>query len=129
MATKSKSELEKAITEAEYLIANPPSEAVKKIAEKSLEKAKKELADLGSASQISKPSQQVVQGGGDTVTAILAALKTYMESNMGGGLDSESIRSMISEYLTKNNIRYVSAFPLRPGVYKKKFVPSDLQNL
>lgn len=104
MATKSKSELEKAITEAEYLIANPPSEAVKKIAEKSLEKAKKELADLGSASQISKPSQQVVQGGGDTVTAILAALKTYMESNMGGGLDSESIRSMISEYLTKNKI-------------------------
>jgi cobaltochelatase CobS len=104
MATKSKSELEKAIESAKFLIANPPNEATKKIAEKSLEKAERELAELGSASQISKPSQQVVQGGGDTVTAILAALKTYMESNMGGGLDSESIRSMISEYLTKNKI-------------------------
>jgi len=42
--------------------------------------------------------------GGDTVTAILAVLKDYMESNAGSGLDSNSIRSMIAEYLAKKKI-------------------------
>lgn len=33
------------------------------------------------------------------------------------------------EYITKNNIRYVSAFPLRPGVFKKKFLPDSLEHM
>ena len=39
------------------------------------------------------------------------------------------INKHMYEYITKNNIRYVSAFPLRPGVFKKKFVPTSLEHM
>jgi hypothetical protein len=51
--------------------------------------------------KIPKPAAQV---GGDTVTAILAVLKDYMESNAGSGMDSNSIRNLIAEYLAKKKI-------------------------
>ena len=60
---------------------------------------------LNQQSQITPAPQQVVStGGSDVVSAILATLKQYMESNAGGGLDSESVRAMINEYLKTQKI-------------------------
>jgi cobaltochelatase CobS len=102
MATRK--ELEEAIKAAERIIANPPSDKMKKIAENKLVEAKIKLEHLEHASQSSETANLAIQGGGDVVTAILGSLKAYMESNAGSGLDSESIRSMINEYLKQNKI-------------------------
>lgn len=52
----------------------------------------------------SAPALATTEGGGDAVNAILATLNAYMTSNAGTAMDSSSVRSMISEYLSKNKI-------------------------
>jgi len=98
-------EIESGIQAAKKIIDNPSSsEAVKKVAQKSLAKLEKEKSELGSAAQTTETTKEVVAAGGDVVSAILATLKAYMESNAGGGLDSESVRAMINEYLKTQKI-------------------------
>ena len=92
-------EIESGIEAAKKIIDNPnSSDAVKKVAQKQLAKFVKEREALGNAAQTNETTQEVVQAGGDVVSAILATLKSYMESNAGGGLDSESVRAMIKAF-------------------------------
>ena len=98
-------ELESGITAANKIIDNPnSSDAVKKVAQKQVAKFIKDRDELLKAGQSSEATKEVVSAGGDVVSAILATLKTYMDSNAGGGLDSESVRSMISQYLKTQKI-------------------------
>ena len=98
-------EIESGIEAAKKIIDNPnSSDAVKKVAQKQLAKFVKDREALGNAAQTNETTQEVVQAGGDVVSAILATLKSYMESNAGGGLDSESVRAMINQYLKTQKI-------------------------
>jgi hypothetical protein len=98
-------EIEKDIISTKKIIDNPNSSAaVKNVAEKKLKSLEEERL-LNQQSQLTPAPQQVVStGGSDVVSAILATLKQYMESNAGGGLDSESVRAMINEYLKTQKI-------------------------
>ena len=98
-------EIESGIEAANKIIDNPStSEAVKNVAKKKLAQFEKQKEALGKAVQVSETTKEVVSAGGDVVSAILATLKQYMESNAGGGLDSESVRAMISEYLKTQKV-------------------------
>ena len=98
-------EIENGIEASKKIIDNPNnSDAVKKVAEKRLKLFEEEKKILSQQSQSVSVPQQVNSSGGDVVSAILATLKQYMESNAGGGLDSESVRAMINEYLKTQKI-------------------------
>jgi cobaltochelatase CobS len=98
-------EIESGIEAANKIIDNPSSsEAVKNVAKKKLAQFVKQREALGNAASVSETTKEVVSAGGDVVSAILATLKQYMESNAGGGLDSESVRAMISEYLKTQKV-------------------------
>lgn len=42
---------------------------------------------------------------------------------------SARINRHLYDYLQKHKIRYVAAFPIRPGVYPRQFHPLDLDHL
>ena len=107
MATKQK--LEQDIKDLQESIASGliPVNLVPEM-EEDIKKMQLDLANGNYDSDTAKPKakvpKQATQVGGDTVTAILAVLKDYMDSNAGSGMDSNSIRSLIAEYLAKKKI-------------------------
>ena len=94
MATRR--ELENSIESAKKIIATTSNEKVKVIAEAKLKQAESELEFLEDTKTANTPAKKAIEAGGDVVTAILASLKQYMESNVGSGMDSESVRAMIN---------------------------------
>ena len=107
MATKQK--LEQDIKDLQESIASGliPANLIPEMQE-DIKKLQLDLANGNYDSETAKPKakapKQSTGIGGDTVTAILAVLKDYMESNAGSGMDSNSIRSLIAEYLAKKKI-------------------------
>jgi hypothetical protein len=107
MATKQK--LLQDIKDLEESIASGliPANLIPEMQE-DIKKLQLDLANGNYDSETAKPKakapKQSTAIGGDTVTAILAVLKDYMESNAGSGMDSNSIRSLIAEYLAKKKI-------------------------
>jgi len=97
-------ELEKAADSTRKIIATTTNEKVKQIAEAKLKQVENQLEQLENTKKSSAPAKKAIEGGGDVVTAILASLKQYMESNVGSGMDSESVRAMINDYLKQNKI-------------------------
>jgi cobaltochelatase CobS len=104
MATRK--ELEQEILDIEEGINETPEEFRPRLKEV-LNAKKAELASMQEdelkVSKTRKPRESK-SSDNDAITAILATLNQYMQSSSGTGMDSESVRGMISEYLTKNKI-------------------------
>ena len=101
-----KQELEQEISDIQdSLKSSYTPDSLKPQLKKKLKEYKAQLAALGSApapNPAPAPAPAPLQG--DAVTAILATMKSYMESNEGSGVDSATVRGIISEYLQKNKI-------------------------